>query len=194
MPLYSIPVVLPYRVHSDEHAPVYSLHVDTVASDKKVALNTAKALAKAMSMLRYGELPCEIMTERAMVGSPQGQVIGPYIYVFTKSQRIPHLCFPPRLDGDSAHTITGSLEGLEPQLINGLIMDCAPMTSIDSSSMGILAKYAGPKNMHLFRVPEPIMKILTLVGLHTVLPIHSDIGSALDAMIQTQQARLDEQE
>ena len=183
MPLYSIPIMLPYRMEAHANAPVYSLQVEAVASSAAAGLSTAKALCKLIAFMRFGEAPREILSERAMVGALRNQVIGPYIYVITKSQRIPHLSFPPRLDHEASQNLLESIKGLDKRFVDGLLMDCAPLTYLDSSSMSALNSCAQSMNFQMFRVSEPIMKILTLVGLHKVLPIHHDITTAMDALV-----------
>lgn len=182
MPLYSIPVVMPYRIDLDDGAPMYNLHVETVASSRKAALSTAKALCKLVSMLNFGEPARDILVERAQVGELVHQVVGPYCYILTKSQHVPNLSFPPRLDRESSLTLLESFKGISTKHVHGVLMDCAPLTFIDSSAMSALASCTKLHNLQLFRVSEPIMKIFTIVGLHKVLPIHNEITGAMDAL------------
>lgn len=191
MPLYSIPVALPYRTDLDAGAPIYNVQIETVASSREAALSTAKALCKLTSYIRFGEPARDMLTERALVGEVQNQVVGPYCYIITKCQRIPHLSFPPRLDKDASATMIESFKGLQAKMVDGILMDCAPLTYIDSSSMSALASCSKTHNLQLFRVLDPIMKIMTIVGLNKILPIHADINSAMDALLHNAQQQPD---
>lgn len=83
---------------------------------------------------------------------------------------------------------TGGLELIE-QGHHQLILDLAGVTFCDSAGLSALigiwhAAQGAEGSLALAAVPDRLMHILTLTGLHTVLPVHPAVADALTARQQ----------
>ncbi|MFD3872085.1 STAS domain-containing protein [Streptomyces sp. NPDC058623] len=90
------------------------------------------------------------------------------------------------IDFDTApHLRAGGLELIE-QGHHQLILDLTGVTFCDSAGLSALiglwhAAQGAGGSLALAAVPDRLMRILTLTGLHTVLPIHDTAAKALRA-------------
>ena len=180
--LYSIPVVLTYRLERHQTAALYSLHVDAVASNSAAALAVARVMVRHLCAMRDPHRQPLIADSRTRIGQPSHSVTGPYAYIIGTSNRIPHLSFPARLDNDSAIEMSAALKGIDPHLTYGVVLDCAPMQFIATSALAALGEHHRRLRLHLCRVPPAITKVLEIVGMDRLLNIHPDMRSALDAL------------
>ena len=185
MPLYSTTVVVPYRMENRENAPIYSLHIDTVASTQQVAATTAKVLTTVQATLRHGKRPEHIFMERAVVGNPMHQVPGPYLYLFNKSDRIPNLSFPRRIGDQVGLELNQSLAGIDPEAIYGSVMDGAQMSYINTNGLTALIEHHAHAKLHLCRLPSPIQKVMNIVGLMKHLAVYPDLHGALQGLMHS---------
>ncbi len=180
MPLFDIPVVMPYRLSDDRSAALFSVQVNTVASNEIAAVSAAKALVRTLGMLRHRGQAIEAQVERAKIGPIGRQIDGPYAYVLTHGNLIHHLDFPPRIDSQSGEVMGNAFAGLDPSLLLGVVMDCHPLTYINTSGLASIAAHAKRIQLRLFRISEPVNRVLQIVGLVQMLRIFPDLRSALE--------------
>lgn len=179
MPLFDIPVVMPYRLRDDRSAAFFSVQVNTVASNEAAAIAAAKILVHALGSLRHQGKDIDVHVERAKIGSVGRQIDGPYAYILTHGNLIHHLDFPARIDSQSGEVMGNAFAGLDPSLLLGVVMDCYPLTYINSSGLASIAAHAKRIHLRLFRISEPIRRVLEIVGLFQMLKIFPDLKSAL---------------
>jgi hypothetical protein len=193
MPLYATPVVLPYRLDDGPQPPLYNFQIEAVASSENRAVATAQAMLRATALLHHRAAPLQIYRDRASIGEIRGNVEGPYAYLFTRSDRVPHLTFAPRIEGSACDEFADTLAGLHPGLVYGLVMDLAPLSYTTTRGLSTLVEHGKRLNLHLFRVPEGVRKVIHLTGLEQHLFLHDDIHSAVDGLVQTYRRRLQRQ-
>ncbi|MFW5845354.1 MAG: STAS domain-containing protein [Planctomycetota bacterium] len=190
MPLYAIPAVIPYRCSEGPQPPLFNLHVEAVASTAERAVATAKGLSHLVGALRHGGAPVQVFKERATTGAPRNPVSGPYAYLLLRCDRVPHLAFPSRLDARGADDLGAALGALDQDLVFGLLLDLAPLGYISSAGLAALVEQSHRLNLHCFRTPEPIRRIIDTTGLGRHLRLHTDIRGAMDGLLHTHLRRL----
>jgi anti-anti-sigma regulatory factor len=186
MPLFDIPVVIPYRLEGDEGGTLHPVQVRTVASGGPAALAAAEVLAMAMGQLRFPDRTIQVLRDRAKMGPIGRQINGPYAYIFTRGSLIHHIAFPARIDSQAGEFLDKTLASIGDDSAFGLVMDCAPLTFINSIGLTALSNHA--RNIHLFRVPASVAKVFEIVGLDRILRIHSGLQTALDALVHDRPA------
>lgn len=184
MPLQSIPVVIPWQLEGDDAAVTHATGVQTVATTPQAALAVGQVLVKALVQMRYPGRGARILTDRTRAGEPGGEVQGPYLYALTMGNHIAHIALAPRLDQDNGQRFEDAMAGFDPQTTLGVIMDCVHLTYINSKGLAVLAGSTRRLNLHLFRVPAPILKVLEMTGLDRLIPHHFDLQTALGAMVK----------
>ena len=185
MPLFSTPVVLPYILEGDTAGAVYPVTVQTVATAAPGALATAKVLVGGVAALRHPGHTVKVLTDRAKIGAIGAQVMGPYAYPLTRRGNLHHITFPTRIDGDQNQSFEGTFKGFDPALCFGVLMDCVHLAFINSTALGTLAAHAERVNLHIFRVPDGVLKVLAMVGFERLLPPHADLTVALAVLRQS---------
>jgi len=188
VPLFDIPVVMPYRLRDDRDSALYSVQVNAVASSEASALAAAQALVRAHGGIKHRGHAIEVLPDRAKIGATGRQIEGPYAYVLTHGNLIHHLDFPARIDSQSGEVMGDAFAGLDPALLLGVVMDCHPLTYINTSGLASIAAHAKRIQLRLFRVSEPVRRVFQIVGLVQLLRIHADLRSALDDLIAAQPA------
>lgn len=181
MPLFDIPVVMPYRIDGDATGALYPIQVRAVASAVPAALATTMVLVQAMGRLHHPGRTVVVERERAKVGTVGRQIEGLYAYVFTRGSFIHHLAFPSRIDSQAGEQLAESLSAFTGTEIFGLVMDCAPLVYINT--IGLTALSANTRHLHLFRVPPPIARVFEIVGLDRMVRIQPNLTRALEGMI-----------
>ncbi|MFW5828813.1 MAG: STAS domain-containing protein [Planctomycetota bacterium] len=189
MSLHATPVVLPYRLEDSPHPPLYNFQIDAVASSPKRAVSTAVATLRGAAMLHHRAAPLQIYKDRASVGEQRGSIEGPYAYLFTHSNRVPMLTFAPRIEGSACDEFADSMATLHPGLCHGILLDMAPLSYITTRGLSILVEHSKRLNMHCFRLPPNVLKVIDLTGLHQHLHVHDSIHDAIDGMIQAHRHR-----
>jgi len=182
MALYAIPVVVPYRLSNDEAEPVYTMAIDAVASGAQAAIATARIVLETQVRLIHGRRPLPLL-DRCAVERASGPINGPYAYLFSAGDRVPHLELPARIEHAHGARLEQTLNGLAEPWVHGVVLDCAGLKFIASDGLSALAANAKRLELQLFRVPEPILKLLTIVGLHKHLAIHPDLAGALNGLL-----------
>ena len=89
----------------------------------------------------------------------------------------------------TAEAVQDAMAGFDPQTTLGVIMDCVHLTYINSKGLAVLAGSTRRLNLHLFRVPAPILKVLEMTGLDRLIPHHFDLQTALNAFPPGQELR-----
>ena len=186
MPLFDIPVVMPYRLRDTRDGALFSVQVNAVASTEAAAVAAAQALVRTQATLKHRGHEIEMLPERAKLGSPGRQVEGPYAYVMTHGNLIHHLDFPARIDSQSGEVMGNAFTGLDPTLLLGVVMDCHPLTYINTSGLASIAAHAKRIHLRLFRVSEPVRRVFQIVGLVQLLRIFPDLRSALQDLTTAQ--------
>jgi anti-anti-sigma regulatory factor len=186
MPLFDIPVVMPYRLRDDRNAALFSVQVNTVASNEAAAISAAKLLVHTLGSLRHHGKDIDVQVERAKVGPVGRQIDGPYAYILTHGNLIHHLDFPARIDSQSGEVMGNAFAGLDPNLLLGVVMDCHPLTYINTSGLASIAAHAKRIQLRLFRISDPVRRVLEIVGLHQMLKIFPDLKSALNDLTASQ--------
>lgn len=182
MPLLTIPVTIPYRIADDQAGIMYPVQVDAVATKPRAALATAFVLIQAFAKLQHPGKQIQMMPERSQIGGLGAPVPGPYAYVLGTGHLIPHLPLPSRFEAASSMTLEQTLKGL-PDGLKGVVVDCAPLQYINSQSMAALAAHAGRLHLRLFRVPDHINKVLTMVGLDRIVRCTPTLQAALTDLV-----------
>lgn len=174
---------MPYRLRDASDGVLYSVQVNAVASNEASALAAAQALVRSLGAMRHRGHQIEAVPERAKLGSVGRQIEGPYAYVLTNGNLIHHLDFPARIDSQSGEVMGNAFAGLDPQLLLGVVMDCNPLTYINTSGLASIAAHAKRIQLRLFRVSEPVRRVFQIVGLEQLLRIFPDLRSALDDLV-----------
>ena len=86
---------------------------------------------------------------------------------------------PARIEGQSSITLEQTLKGI-PDGQYGVLMDCATLHYMNSQGLAGLAAHASRLRLRLFRVSEPIAKILGVVGLDRIIRCAPTLQAALD--------------
>lgn len=189
MTLHAISVVLPYRTEGGTNPPLYNIQVEAVSSTAKRAIATAQSLSYVVGQLHHGGIPRQVFKERAMVDPPRNVIAGPYAYLITKGDRVPHLAFPPRMEEQASQDLSESLGNLDEELIDGILFDLAPMASITSTGLAGLVEHCKRLNIHFFRPGNNVRKVLDITGLINHLDVHEDIRGAMDGLLQRHRRR-----
>ncbi len=187
MPLFTIPVMLPFQVEGAD-AQVIPVQVTAAASSTPAALATAQVLVAAYTRARLPGVKVRLMVDKARIGQPGPQVSGLYAYTFGRGPQIHQLTFPGRLDLDEGHHLGESLKGLDAKSLIGVVFDCHALTYLNSTALAAFAGHAERLNLHLFRVSEPVKKVFELVGITNLVPIHPDLQSALVDLVNRSRA------
>ena len=180
MPLYDIPIVMPYRLRDERDGAMFSVQVNAVASSEAAAVAASQALVSSLGGLKHRGRAVETIPERVKIGSVGRQIEGPYAYVLTHGNLIHHLDFPSRIDSQSGEVMGNAFAGLDPNLLLGVVMDCNPLTYINTSGLASIAAHAKRVQLRLFRVSEPVRRVFQIVGLVQMLRIFPDLRSALE--------------
>jgi anti-anti-sigma regulatory factor len=183
MSLANYPVILPFSTDPSPQAAIHTLHLEAVASAPAAAIRVAKALCTPAARLHLGAAPVHLFPDRAQIGDRRSSVPGPYAYVFTRSLRIPHLTFAPHLDGIAATEFSDSINAIDPDNIYGLLLDGAALDYITSVGLSALAQHSKRLNIHCFRMPDKILKVMDVVGVTTVCSLHYDLKTAAAALV-----------
>ncbi len=171
---------MPYRLRDDRDQALFSIQVNAVASSETSAVAAAQALIRCLAALKHRGQPIEVLPDRAKVGAVGRQIEGPYAYVLTHGNLIHHLDFPARIDSQSGEVMGNAFAGLDPNLLLGVVMDCNPLTYINTSGLASIAAHAKRIQLRLFRVSEPVRRVFQIVGLVQMLRIFPDLRTALD--------------
>jgi anti-anti-sigma factor len=184
MPLFSIPVAVAYQIDGDPQEITHAVGVQAVGTSGQAAQAVSLVLTKALIQMRHPGSTARILQERVKVGQPSAQIDGPYAYVFTKGSHINQLVFPSRIDQDRGSHLDQALTGIETSHTLGLLVDCIHLAYINSTGLGALAAHAQRLNMRLFRVSDPIAKVLEITGLTRAIPAYQDLPSALTELVR----------
>ena len=179
MPLAAIPVSIPYRLTDDTESVPVPIQVDAVATEPKAALATAYVLVQGLAKLRHPGRPIQVQADRCQIGRPGAPVTTPYAYILGTSQFIPHVVLPARVEGPSALTLDQTLKGI-PDGQLGVIIDCATLGYMNSQGLAGLAAHAARLRLRLFRVPDPIAKVLSVVGLDRIIRCSPTLQAAIE--------------
>lgn len=171
---------MPYRLRDDRDKALFSVQVNAVASNEASAIAAANALIRCLAGLKHRGQPVEVLPERAKIGAIGRQIEGPYAYVLTHGNLIHHMDFPARIDSQSGEVMGNAFAGLDPNLLLGVVMDCNPLTYINTSGLASIAAHAKRIQLRLFRVSEPVRRVFQIVGLVQLLRIFPDLRMALD--------------
>jgi anti-anti-sigma factor len=183
VPLHAIPVVMPYRVDHDADGILHTVQVHTVASSADAARATAQVITAALSRLRHPGRRREVLTARATVGAIGPAVPGPYAYLIGHGSHVHHVAWPPRLDHEAGTLFNDALAGIDAATLHGVVMDCVGLTYINTIGLAGIAGNAERLRLHLIRVQPMVQKVLDIVGLLRVLPLHPDLPTALDHLV-----------
>ncbi len=183
MPLYDIPVVVPYRLKDDTDGVLYSVQVHAIASAESAALAIGAMLVAAHARIQHPTRATEVLVERAKAGQPGQQVDGPYAYVMTQGSRIGNLTFPPRIDSKSGESMGNAFAGIDPKTLHAVLLDCHPLTYINTAGLASIAAHAKRLHLRLFRISEPVRKVFAIVGLLHMLRVHPTLQAALDDLV-----------
>jgi anti-anti-sigma regulatory factor len=183
MPLFDIPVVTTYRLLDDRDGALFSVQVRTVASAEPAALAIAQVLSQALASLRHPGRRIEILPDRVKIGATGQTVDGPYAYVLTHGNHIHHLTFPSRVDSQSGEVMGNAFAGLDPKTLYGVVMDCHPLSYINTAGLASIAAHAKRLHLRLFRISDPVRKVFEIVGLLQLLRVHSSLQSALNDLV-----------
>jgi anti-anti-sigma regulatory factor len=182
MPLFHIPVVVPYRLTDDRSEAVYPVQVAAAATTPAAALATATVLVESLTRLRHPGQDVQVLSNRAQVGKPLQALEGPYAYVLTRGHCIPLQPLPARIDEQTSETLGLILSAFDDRDTLGVIVDCAPLTAITSAGLTTLSRHA--RNLHLFRLPAQIAKVFTIVGLDDIIHVEPTLQACLDTLVQ----------
>jgi anti-anti-sigma regulatory factor len=171
---------MPYRLRDERDGALFSVQVNAVASNEASAVAAAQALVRSLAGLKHRGRAIEALPERVKVGAIGRQVEGPYAYVLTHGNLIHHLDFPSRIDSQSGEVMGNAFAGLDPNLLLGVVMDCNPLTYINTSGLASIAAHAKRIQLRLFRVSDPVRRVFQIVGLVQLLRIFPDLRSALE--------------
>jgi anti-anti-sigma regulatory factor len=189
MPLYDVPVVLPYRLRDDPDGALYSIQVRTIASNAKVALSISQALVQTLATLRHPDRAIEVLSDRAKIGVIGQQIDGPYAYVINRGSHIHSLQFPARIDSHSGEIMGNAFAGIDTTTLYCVLMDCYQLSYINTAGLASIAGHTKRLRLRLFRLSDPLRKVLEIVGLMRVLNVHPTLSSALADLIAEQTAR-----
>jgi anti-anti-sigma regulatory factor len=188
VPLFDIPVVMPYRLRDERDGALFSVQVNAVASNEASAVAATQVLVRSLGLLKHRGRTVEVLPERVKIGAMGRQIEGPYAYVLTHGSLIHHLDFPSRIDSQSGEVMGDAFTGLDPALLLGVVMDCNPLTYINTSGLASIAAHAKRIHLRLFRVSDPVRRVFQIVGLVQLLRIFPDLRSALDDLHTPQPA------
>jgi anti-anti-sigma regulatory factor len=174
---------MPYRLSTRRDGALFSVQVNAVASSETAAVAAAQVLVRTHAGVKHPGQAIELLPERAKLGSLGRVVDGPYAYVLTHGTVIHHLDFPPRIDSQSGEVMGNAFAGLDPALLLGVVMDCNPLTYINTSGLASIAAHARRIQLRLFRVSDPVRRVFQIVGLVQMLRIFPDLTSALDDLV-----------
>jgi anti-anti-sigma regulatory factor len=183
MPLFDIPVVVPYRLRDDRDGVLYSVQVHAIASAESAALAIGTMLVAAHARINHPTRATEVLPDRAKAGQPGQQIDGPYAYVLTQGNRIHHLTFPARIDSKSGESMGNAFAGIDPKTLHAVLMDCHPLTYINTAGLASIAAHAQRLHLRLFRISEPVRKVFEIVGLLQMLRVQPSLQSALDDLV-----------
>jgi anti-anti-sigma regulatory factor len=183
MPLFDIPVVVPYRLRDDRDGVPCTVQVHAIASTESAALAIGTMLVAALARLHHPRRATEVLAERAKAGPPGQQVDGPYAYVLTQGNRIHHLTFPARIDSQSGESMGNAFASIDPKTLYAVLMDCHPLTYINTAGLASIAAHAKRLHLRLFRISEPVRKVFEIVGLMHMLRVHASLQGALDDLV-----------
>jgi hypothetical protein len=180
MALQVYPVTIPYRLTDDSTAATYSLRLESLASQPRAALATARILLETHSLLRHRRRPRQVLLDRSRVQDANARINTPYAYVFTHGDQLPHIALPRDLDANGTTNLIDILNGFSADWVRCLLIDCAPLRMITSTAIGALVEHASRFPIHLFRLPERMHNIMTTVGIDTIVPVHASLQIALE--------------
>jgi anti-anti-sigma factor len=183
MPLYRIPVTVPYQLTGDPQAALFTVQVDAVATAPNAALATACVLVEALARMRHPGQGARVVTERARIGAIGAQVAGLYAYVLSNGYHIPHLDFPARLDQNGAQTLGDALAGIDGRNLFGVVADCVHLAYVSSMAIATIAGNAQRVRLRLVRPHESVLKVFDMVGLRRLISAHPDLPRALDDLV-----------
>lgn len=184
MPLYAVPVVVPYALDDDPDGASYTVSVQAVGTTPQAGQAVAQVLVKALIQVRHPGVGAHLLTDRIKVGQMGPVVDGPYAYVITRGNHLNHVVFPSRIDQNRGSELDQILAGLDDGSVLGVLMDGIHLTYINSSGLAALASHAPRLNLRFFRVSEAIQKVLEITSLTRVVPTYSDLTSALSALVR----------
>lgn len=188
MVLFEIPVVMPYRLRDDPDGTFCAVQVNTVASTEAAAVSSAQALVHNLAGLKHRGHVVETLPERIRVGSIGRPIEGPYAYVLTHGRLIDRIDFPARIDNHCGEAMGDAFAGLDPTVLLGVVMDCNPLTYINTSGLASIAAHAERIHLRLFRVSDAVRRVFQIVGLVQLLRIFPDLRSALEDLVVPQAA------
>jgi len=189
MPLYAVPVVVPYALDDDPDGASYTVSEQAVATTPQAGQAVAQVLVKALIQIRHPGVAAHLTTDRIKVGHPGPVVEGPYAYVITRGNHLNHVVFPSRIDQSRGAELDQILTGLDDGSVLGVLMDGIHLTYINSSGLAALAAHSQRLNLRFFRVSEAIQKVLEITSLTRVVPTYADLTSALAALVRSAVAK-----
>jgi len=189
MPLHTIPIVIPWQLGSGPQAVNHTTGVQAVATTPQAALAVAKLLVQALAAMRHPGQTITVDLERAKIGAVGPEVHGLYAYIFGMGSTISQINFPGRIDQDAGSRLHQSLEGIDATRTVGLLMDCVLLSYINSSGLAALAGAGQRLNLHLFRLPAPVLKVFQMTGIDRLVPNHADLNTAVAVMIKAHLTR-----
>jgi anti-anti-sigma regulatory factor len=185
MPLFCIPVTVPYTLVGDPEASLFTVQVDTVATSPTGAIATAQVLVEALARMRHPGRGAHVASDRIRIGPVGVPVTGFYVYVLANGFHIPHLDFPDRIDQDAAKGLADSLGAIDTRNLFGVIADAVYLHYVSSMGIAALASNAARVRLRLLRPAAAIVKILDMVGLSRLVPVFPDLPKACDDLVAT---------
>ena len=173
------PVVASYRSAPGD-AVVHSLQVNVVAMDPPRAL--AQGLLIAKHWLRVQHPSASLLSDRAKCGAAQSPASGPSLILMGTSDIVQSVVFPARIDSEPGERLGEILAGLDAEKMDAVLFNCADLTYMNTVGLTSLAAHVKRLRLHLFQVPEPVMKVFEIVGLSRYLTILPGLEESLAAI------------
>jgi anti-anti-sigma regulatory factor len=172
--------VIPYRLNGGDGA-VRTIQVNVVAMDARKAAEDATLIAQ--HWLRIRGLPTNIiLNERISTGSPSKESGGPHFLIFADNDIVHSVCFPSRIDSVPGERMGDILNGFDPKQIDAVVFSCAELTYINTVGLTSIAAHVKRLRIHLYQVPEPVLKVFEIVGLSRYITIMPGLEEALVAI------------
>jgi anti-anti-sigma factor len=183
MPLYRIPVTVPYVLVGDPTASLFTVQVDTVATSPTGAIATGQVLVEALARMRHPGRGARVASDRVRVGAIGAQVSGFYAYVLANSFHIAHLDFPARIDQEAAQQLADTFSGIDQRNLYGILADCVYLNYLGSMGLAALASNAQRVRLRLMRPSDSVLKVLDMVGLRKMVPCFPDLPKACEDLV-----------
>ncbi len=173
------PVVASYRLNASD-AAIHTVQVNTVAADAPRALAIGTLIAQHWLRLHHPQ--AALLNDRIKCGSPQGPANGLALTLLSDADVVQAVIFPNRIDSEPGERLGDWLAGLDCLRVDAVLFNCAELTYINTVGLTSLAAHVKRLHLHLFQVPEQVMKVFDIVGLSRYLTILPGLEEALVAI------------